>query len=228
VIFKFNNVSCPAVQVPSRLHRTGIALLGASLFAAACDAARTDASYWDRAPGLQSGDAGTGAPRGGGTPSPGGDASGPVPEPASAACARVEVTTSTYRGEFAPENVGAIWITTSTGLFVRSLDVWGSKRLKHAVAWLAASLGNDVDAVTGATRQAAGAHLVTWDCRSAEGTRVAPGTYVVHVEFTEENSATESPPGPHRELSFVLASSVNAASLPDDTRTIGFRVVPLP
>lgn len=219
--------------LPRLPPRYAVALLGGSLATTmACDAARTDASYWDRAPGLHDRDGGTGASDDDPPSSPGGsDGGDPAPaptEPTTTACARVEVSTLTYRGEFAPENVGAIWITTATGTFVRSLDVWGSKRLKHAVAWLASSQGNDVDAVTGATRQGAGAHLMTWDCRSADGAKVSPGTYVVHVEFTEENSATESPPGPHHELSFVLASTVTAASAPDDATVRGFRIVPLP
>ena len=203
--------------------------VAALLLVGACDPSRTDPSYWDRAHGLARPDAGAGSP---GAPGEGGGgegaADGDVVEPAASACARVEVTTISYRGEYAPENVGAIWITTASGAFVRTLDVWGSKRLKHAVAWLASSNGNDVDAVTGATRKSAGGHVVAWDCRDAQGVKVAPGAYVANVEFTEENSSEDSPPGPHRLLPFDVASSVSAASAPDDATSTGLRVVPLP
>lgn len=217
----------------SRLFRLlGVASIPA-LAVAACDPTRTDPTYWDRAPGLASAGGGGGA--GSAPDGTDGDGDGTVVgdgtgggEPAADACARVEVTTISYRGEYAPENVGAIWITTASGAFVRTLDVWGSKRLKHAVAWLASSNGNDVDAVTGATRKSAGGRVVAWDCRDAAGAKVAPGAYVVHVEFTEENSSEDSPPGPHRLLPFDVASAVSAASAPDEAAFSGLRVVPLP
>lgn len=205
-------------------------MLFAAVGVGACDPARTDPSYWDRAPGLARPDAGAGstdAPEDDGS-GDGATGGGGAAAPSASACARVEVTTISYRGEYAPENVGAIWITTASGAFVRTLDVWGSKRLKHAVAWLASSNGNDVDAVTGATRKSAGGHVVAWDCRDAQGAKVAPGAYVVNLEFTEENSSEDSPPGPHRLLPFDVASSVSAASAPDDATSTGLRVVPLP
>ncbi|MBN9163228.1 MAG: hypothetical protein BGO98_00950 [Myxococcales bacterium 68-20] len=210
-----------------------IGLLGAAALGMACDPTRTDASYWDRRPGLASegeknADAGEGRGTGAGGEKSGTDTAGDGGAVPSGACARVEVTTISYRGEYAPENVGAIWIATASGAFVRTLDVWGNKRLEHAVAWQASSNGNDVDAITGATRRSAGAHIVAWDCRDARGAAVAPGSYVVHLEFTEENSSTESPPGPHRLLPFELAASVSAASVPDDATSRGFRIVPLP
>lgn len=210
-----------------------VELLGVAALGASCDPARTDASYWDRRPGLTNEgetSAGDGHGTAAGDEAAGTDAtSSPSPSVApSGACARVEVTTVSYRGEYAPENVGAIWIATASGAFVRTLDVWGNKRLEHAVAWRAASNGDDVDAITGATRKSAGAHIAAWDCRDAQGAAVAPGSYVVHLEFTEENSSDERPPGPHRLLPFELAASVSAASVPDDATTRGFRIVPLP
>ncbi|MBX3205695.1 MAG: DUF2271 domain-containing protein [Labilithrix sp.] len=223
-----------AVLRGGRLGVPALAVVGASALVvvgvAACDPTRTDPSYWDRAPGLAAGSATGGGEAPGGADGDGGVAAGggADPEPIRGACARVEVTTISYRGEYAPANVGAIWITTAAGGFVRTLDVWGSKRLKHAVAWLASSNGNDVDAVTGATRKSAGGHVAPWDCRDAAGVEVAPGAYVVHVEFTEENSSTGSPRGPHQALAFDVAAAVSAATAPDQAGFSGLRVVPLP
>src|SRR5262245_54244406 len=126
-----------------------LTLVCAALVASSCNPTRTDPTYWDRTALARDEDE---EPSSSVDPTSDVDAAAPggdvAPSP-SAACARIEATTISYRGEFAPNNIGAIWITTSSGAFVRTLEVWGSKRLEHAVAWLASSNGDDVDAITG-------------------------------------------------------------------------------
>lgn len=106
----------------------------------------------------------------------------------------VSVTTTQPGGKYKPRNVGAIWIADSTGRFVKSLEVWGNRRLSHVTAWTAATkaagvAGNKVDAVTSATLSAHRTHNVTWNCKDYAG-KVAPDdTYRVYFELTDSNNS---------------------------------------
>jgi hypothetical protein len=106
----------------------------------------------------------------------------------------VSVTTTQPGGKYRPRNVGAIWIADSTGAFVKSLDVWGNRRLSHVTAWTAATKaagvsGNKVDAVSSATLSAHRTHNVTWNCKDYTGTVAPDDTYRVYFEVTDSNSA---------------------------------------
>jgi hypothetical protein len=114
----------------------------------------------------------------------------------------VDFTTVTFDGEYAPRNVGAVWITNEQNLFVKTLERWAVKRSKYLVKWKAASGGNTVDAVTGATRSQHGAHSLEWDATDVAGTLVPDGIYRVNVEFTEKNGA-----GPSTAIEVVKGSS---------------------
>ncbi len=179
-----------------------------------CDPAAADRSYWERA---RAGESGAGGSGGGDTTSAPSTSSadsastGALPT----ACAAISLTTISYDGHYEPDNVGAVWITDSSGAFVRTLERWGIRRLKHAVAWRASSDGNEVDAITGATKHSHVAHDVTWDCRDASGAVRDAGAYEVHAEFTEEDSAERDPPGPHRVFAIDL-SAPGPVAAPDD------------
>jgi hypothetical protein len=206
---------------------------------AACDPTTTDPSYWERAPSasVASGGEGDGDGDGDGDPSGGGAAapdssaapsssdSGATGNP-TATCASIALTTVSYGGEYEPENVGAVWLTED-GTFVRTLERWGSQRLKNAVAWRASSSGNDVDAITGATRDEHGSHDLVWDCRDADGGLRDAGVFELHAEFTEDDSAEGEPPGPHRVMPFDLAVP-GPIDTPDDATFQGVRVVVRP
>lgn len=183
----------------------------------ACDPSKVDESYWDRTPIAASPD--------------GGFVDGETDTPATAApqepgpCSvAVTVTTVSYDGEFAPKNVGAVWITREDGRFVRTLEVWGRKRIEHAVAWIAATDGNDVDAVTGATRKRHGTHSLEWNCRDADGAEAAPGRYVLNVEFSEDNSAEGEPEGPVRAVDFETVAGSSEVVVPDDANFEGITI----
>lgn len=96
-------------------------------------------------------------------------------------------TTVSFNGEYAPKNVGAVWVEDAGGSFVKTLEVWGKKRLKYAEKWLTASGGSTVDAVTGATRTSHGPHEIEWDLRGLDGQVVPDGAYHLVLEFTEQN-----------------------------------------
>jgi hypothetical protein len=118
-----------------------------------------------------------------------------------------EVTTVTYHGKYSPKNVGAIWIQTPQGKFIKSLNVWGKTRRVHLVKWNGLSGGNTVDAITAATATSHGAHGADWDCTDAGHQLVPDGAYQVGLEITEEDSAFLIwPPGPTHVVDFTKGS----------------------
>lgn len=106
--------------------------------------------------------------------------------------------------KYGPRNVGAIWIETQDGTFVRTLEVWGDVRREHLIAWRTASDENDVDAVTSSTLKTHTTHVATWDLTGLDGQPVAPGGYRVRVEFTEANSNGNAADGPQIDVAFEL------------------------
>ena len=106
------------------------------------------------------------------------------------------MTTVTARGRYAPDNVGAVWITDSSGRFVKTLKTWGLRRLGNATAWQTASLGNNVDAVTGATRQSHGPLQATWNCTDVSHQPVVNGSYTLNVTFAESDAIPFFSPPP--------------------------------
>jgi len=105
----------------------------------------------------------------------------------------VTVTTTAPGGQYAPRNVGAIWVADSSGRFVKSLEVWGAKRISHVVAWNASTksagaAGNKVDAITSATLSAHRTHNATWNCRDFNEQAVPDGSYRVYFEVADSNS----------------------------------------
>jgi hypothetical protein len=98
-----------------------------------------------------------------------------------------QVTTVSGGSNYAPKNVGAIWISDAANHFVKSLTVWGRRRLSHLDTWRGVSGSNTVDAVTAATASSAGTRMAGWDCTDLMHTPVPDGSYVLHAEFTERN-----------------------------------------
>ncbi|MFQ5633357.1 MAG: DUF2271 domain-containing protein, partial [bacterium] len=127
----------------------------------------------------------------------------------------VKVTTTSYGGKYAEKNVGAIWIADAQDRFVKTLKLWANKRKKHLVKWNAASQGNVVDAVTGATVRSHRQHTAQWNCTDTNGNVVNDGVYRVYVEFTEDNSASGKPPGKWLLAEFTKGTS-NQTVTPND------------
>lgn len=100
----------------------------------------------------------------------------------------VAFTTVSFGGKYAPDNVVAVWITDDNDVFVKTLGVWATKRIKYLATWIGASKANKVDAVTGATFMDHGPRAVGWDATGVDGKVVPDGVYRVHIEFTEQNS----------------------------------------
>ncbi len=110
-----------------------------------------------------------------------------------------QVLTKTLEGKYSPKNVGAIWLETSSGAFVKTLEVWAAKRARYLSRWRSEAGGNSVDAVTGATLRSHVAHDASWDLTDANGATVMPGDYKIVVEITDHDG-----PGDSTEVAFTL------------------------
>ncbi len=102
---------------------------------------------------------------------------------------RFRVRTSSVGGKFAPRNVGAIWIQDGEGAFVKTLERWGTTRAKWLLTFNAASGGNVVDAITGATKVSHETHEVRWNLTNAAGCPVPAGDYAIWLELTDRSGA---------------------------------------
>lgn len=163
----------------------------------------------------------TAASSGSGDPTTGSTGTGS--QPAGTPKLTVDFTTVTFDGEYAPRNVGAVWITDEQGVFVKTLEKWAVKRSKYLVKWKAASGGSTVDAVTGATRAQHGAHSLEWDATDADGKLVPDGVYRIYLEFTEKNGA-----GPWTAIEVVKGSSPADVAPADLANFIGQHVTYTP
>lgn len=100
-------------------------------------------------------------------------------------------------GRYAPRNVGAVWIETSSGMFVRTLERWAGIRANHLSRWAEASGGwggffgggntaDMMDAMSRATLRTHQAHQLTWNMQDATGAVVADGAYRVVIEVADD------------------------------------------
>jgi len=84
-----------------------------------------------------------------------------------------------------------VWVEDAGGAFVKTIGRWANVRKGNLVAWTTAAGANDVDAVSGATRQNhTGTLTVTWDLKNRGGTVVPDGTYTIRMELTDKNTSS--------------------------------------
>jgi hypothetical protein len=92
-------------------------------------------------------------------------------------------------GVYAPFNVVAVWLEDANGGYVKTIGRYSAVRTIHLVAW-GESSGNDMDAVSGATRLDH-ASALTFDTKlQANGSTLPEGTYTIRVEVADDNSVT--------------------------------------
>lgn len=125
------------------------------------------------------------------------------------------MTTAEAGGRYAPDNVGAIWITDGGGRFVKTLNVWAKRRRKYLERWIADTSAaglrqNLVDAVSTASRSGHGTHLARWNCTDASRNVVPDGSYHVCFELTDDNRA-----GPVDCVRFDKGSTPSTVTPPD-------------
>jgi hypothetical protein len=143
------------------------------------------------------GTAGTSAVDAGAGPSGGasgasGDAGAVIAAGGTACTLSFSVTTAATGLDYSPRNIGAVWIADGGGKFVKSLEVWASRRITHLEHWNAATAAagrarDTVDAITAATAPKHATHTSKWDCTTAAGAAAARGPYQLCMEMNESN-----------------------------------------
>lgn len=116
-----------------------------------------------------------------------------------------QVTTTTNSGQYAPDHVLAIWITTASGTYVRTMERRAVQRIQYLIKWKQANPSMSVtDAVTGATAPSHVTHTIIWNLRyPGGGALVADGDYTFWIEFSESNAQ-----GPYTSYTFTKDDSV--------------------
>jgi hypothetical protein len=123
------------------------------------------------------------------------------------------VTTVAQGGKYQPKNIGAIWIETSSGSFVRTLELWAKTRRRYLTKFnTAAGTTSTVDVTATATLTSHKAHQVTWDLKDKAGATVAAGAYRVVVEVTDADST-----GKNYSYDFNLSAGAQSLSVADQT-----------
>lgn len=102
------------------------------------------------------------------------------------------VTTATLRGRYSPRNIYAIWVTDGQGKFVKTLAKFAAIRARYLTGWNAASRGNVVDAVTGATVTSHGTRTASWNFTDVSKKVVPDGDYKLVVELTDADKTGAS------------------------------------
>jgi len=102
------------------------------------------------------------------------------------------VKTSSAGGGYAPSHVMAIWITTSSGTFVKTKLRRAVAQVAYLTHWNSSSSGNVTDATTGATMSNHNSpnspYTITWNGTDVNGNVVADGTYNLCIELTDKNA----------------------------------------
>ena len=97
-----------------------------------------------------------------------------------------DVTTLPQGGKYSPRNIGAIWVQSSSGTFVKSLELWARQRRTHLTKFNGAvGTAGPVDVTASATLSSHRAHHVSWNLKDRSGASVAPGKYTLLIEVTD-------------------------------------------
>jgi hypothetical protein len=96
-------------------------------------------------------------------------------------------TTESLGGRYAPKNVGAIWVSDSSGKLVKSLEVWARVRLRYLTSYASARGSARPDVTATATLTNHKSHTASWDLKDTTGAAVAPGKYTLHAELTDNH-----------------------------------------
>jgi hypothetical protein len=89
---------------------------------------------------------------------------------------RVRVRTTTPNGRYSPRNIGAIWIETEQGMFVKTIERWAGTRARWLTKFNA-----------------------SWNLTNLMHCEIPSGNYRVVVEMTDKNGA-----GPSTTIPFTM------------------------
>ncbi len=116
------------------------------------------------------------------------------PEPeAPTGTLKITATTTTKGGEFAPNNVVAVWVESEAGAFVKTIDRWSQVRTASLLDWTAKAGAADTDSVSGASRLNHNTPLsITWKLKDRAKQPIVDGTYTIRMESTESNAVSQA------------------------------------
>jgi len=105
-----------------------------------------------------------------------------------------DVTPLSQGGRYSPRNIGAIWVQSSSGAFVKSLEVWAAQRRRYLTRYNTAvgSSSTNIDVTATATQSSLKPHHVTWNLKDRTGAAVAPGAYSMLIEVTDHDGSGQS------------------------------------
>ena len=123
----------------------------------------------------------------------------------------LRVRTTAFGGRYAPRNIGAIWIETASGTFVKTIERWAKTRARYLTRFSTASGGNVVDAITSATLSSHTTHDRTWNLADKTECEIPAGDYRVVIEETDRDG-----PGTTIELPFTKGTTPQTFPVADN------------
>jgi len=140
---------------------------------------------------------------------------------ANAQSVTFNITTVTYGGNYSPKHCFAMWITDSSGKFVKTINRQGVDRVRYLTNWVSNSGSNVVDGTTGASLSSHNYAYTSssktvpripfnWNCKDSKGNIVPDGTYYINVEFTENNTT-----GKIAKYTFIKGTSDQSLTFPN-------------
>lgn len=125
------------------------------------------------------------------------------------------MTTASYSSQYNPNNVAALWVVNSNGVFVKTLCRHARTRVNYLYKWVAArGAYTNVDGVTSSTLTSQPqTHAVTWNCRDTNNAVVPDGTYYIRAEYTSANAQGPYTTNWCRFVKGATAFSTNYANL---------------
>lgn len=111
-------------------------------------------------------------------------------EPASVS---FSVTTMPLGGKYQPKNIGAIWIETRSGEFVKTLELWAKTRRRYLTKFnKAVGTTGTVDVTASATLPTHKMHGVLWNHADRSSVSRDPGPYRLCVEVTDASATGQN------------------------------------
>lgn len=112
------------------------------------------------------------------------------------------VSTKNTSGSTSKPLVFALWITTSTGTYVKTINRQSKNYTSDLSSWVSNSGSKTTDGMTGASLPshnyqytASGGSTkripFTWNFKNFSGTLVPDGSYFINIEFKEENTSRQ-------------------------------------
>lgn len=114
----------------------------------------------------------------------------------------VSTLTSSAGGKYAPKNIVAIWVESSSGTYVKTLLAYANTYKRYLTNWSSSSGYNTTDAVTGATVNSHTTRSCSWNGKDYNGNVVGDGTYKVCMELTDKDGT-----GNYHEFTFTKGTS---------------------